>query len=156
MNSLQSPTPFVIRKEQWIPRSVHHVFAFFCDAGNLETMTPRWLRFNILTPRPIRMAAGARIDYRLSWIGIPLRWETEITRWNPPHEFVDVQRSGPYRLWRHSHRFEPWFGGTLMSDTVEYALPLAWMGRVVHRLVVRRDLERVFAFRAARIQERFR
>ncbi len=150
-----SEAQFVLTREQWIPRPVEDVFSFFSDAGNLEALTPRWLQFNILTPQPIPIASGTRIAYRLSWMGLPLQWETEITCWDPPYEFVDVQRKGPYRLWRHSHRFQSLFGGTLMRDTVEYDLPFAWLGRLVHRLVVRQDLERVFLYRAARIQERF-
>jgi hypothetical protein len=144
-----------LRREQWVPRPPEEVFAFFSDARNLETLTPGWLRFEILTPGPIRVAAGARIDYRLRWHGIPLRWTTEIVRWEPPRVFEDLQLSGPYRLWHHTHRFEPEGGGTRMTDTVRYALPFGPLGRAVHAISVRRSVERIFEYRYDQIRELF-
>jgi hypothetical protein len=142
-----------LRREQWIPRPVDEVFAFFSDARNLEEITPPWLGFRILTPGPIRIAAGTRIRYRLSLHGIPLGWTTEIRQWLPPFRFVDVQLRGPYRLWHHTHRLEPKDGGTLMTDVVRYRLPFGIIGRAVHFLKVRRDVERIFDYRSRRIQE---
>ena len=144
-----------LRREQWVPRPLDEVFAFFSDARNLGEITPRWLGFQILTPEPIRIAAGTRIRYRLSWHGIPLDWTTEIRRWEPPFRFVDAQLRGPYRLWHHTHRFEASNGGTRMMDVVRYRLPFGIVGRVVHALKVRRDLERIFDYRFTRIDELF-
>lgn len=139
---------FTIKREQWIPWPVDEVFAFFADADNLEVITPAWLRFRILGPGPKPLGAGALIAYRLRWRGLPLRWVTEIEEWEPPLCFVDVQRRGPYALWHHTHAFEAYRGGTLMRDEVRYALPLGPLGRLMHRLAIRRDLERIFAYRA--------
>jgi ligand-binding SRPBCC domain-containing protein len=144
-----------LRREQWIPKPLPQVFAFFSDAENLEEITPPWLRFEIVTPGPIRIAAGTRIRYRLRWHGVPLFWTTEIRRWDPPHCFVDVQLRGPFRLWHHTHRFEPYEGGTRMTDVVRYRLPLGIIGRVVHALKVRRDVESIFDYRFRRINELF-
>jgi ligand-binding SRPBCC domain-containing protein len=120
------------------------VFPFFADARNLEALTPPWLRFEVLTPSPIEMRAGALIDYRLRIHGLPLRWRSEITTWAPPRLFVDEQRRGPYRAWRHEHRFTPDGGGTLVEDDVTYAV---LGGALVDALFVRRDLDRIFRFR---------
>ena len=84
-----------LRREQWVPRPLDEVFAFFCDARNLEDLTPPWLGFQILTPGPISIAAGTQIRYRLGLHGIPVMWTTGIRRWEPPFRFVDVQLSGP-------------------------------------------------------------
>jgi ligand-binding SRPBCC domain-containing protein len=146
---------YKIQREQWVPRPLDAVFEFFSDARNLEVLTPAWLKFKILTPAPIRIAAGAHIQYRLSWHGVPLRWTTEITRWNPPHDFEDIQLSGPYKLWRHTHRFLADNGGTRMTDIVEYALPFGFLGRAAHALQVRRNVEKIFDYRYDRIQEIF-
>lgn len=146
--------PFhTLRRRQWIPRPIDEVFEFFSDARNLEEITPPWLGFRIQTPGPIRLATGTRIRYRLGLHGIPLGWTTAIRQWRPPLRFVDVQLSGPYRLWHHTHRFEAKDGGTLMTDIVRYRLPMGIIGRVVHRLKVRRDVERIFDYRFRRIQE---
>lgn len=130
--------------EQWLPVPVEEVFPFFADAGNLQRLTPPWLHFEILTPRPIKMRAGALIDYRLRARRIPLRWQSEITAWEPPQRFVDEQRRGPYRLWRHEHTLEPREGGAICRDRVQYAVPF---DTLTHRLFVRPDIERIFAFR---------
>ena len=131
---------FELTSEVLLPRRLAEVFPFFADAGNLERLTPPWLRFRVLTPERIEMRPGAIIDYRLRLRGVPIRWRSEITAWEPPFRFVDEQRRGPYRLWIHEHRFEERAGQTLASDHVRYAVP---GGRLVHRILVRPDLERV-------------
>jgi ligand-binding SRPBCC domain-containing protein len=141
---------YVLLREQWLPRPVDDVFAFFSDAGNLEAITPPWMHFHIVTPRPIELRAGAIIDYRLCWRGLPLRWSSEIAEWEPPQQFVDVQRRGPYAHWRHRHTFVPKDGGTRLGDEVHYALPWGPIGRLAHWLV-RRNLEAIFDYRAERV-----
>ena len=139
----------VLRREQRLPGTPEEVFPFFADAGNLEAITPPWLGFHVVTPRPIEMRAGALIDYRLRLHGLPIAWLTRIEEWVPSERFVDLQLTGPYRLWHHTHEFRanPG-GGTLMTDTVRYALPLGPLGSLAHRVLVRRDLERIFDYRA--------
>jgi len=141
----------MLQRQQWIPRPLEEVFAFFSDARNLALLTPRWMRFQVLTSGPIELAPGTKIEYRLSWHGIPLRWTTRIESWEPPHSFEDIQLAGPYRLWHHTHRFEEAGGGTRMTDVVCYALALGWLGRAANALAVRRDVERIFDYRRERI-----
>lgn len=129
-----------------VPRPIEEVFAFFAAAANLERLTPGFLSFKILTPPPVELRAGALIDYRLRLHGVPIRWRTLISAWEPPHRFVDEQVRGPYRLWRHEHTFEAVPGGTLCRDRVEYA---HWGGSIGERWLVRPRLERIFAFRRA-------
>jgi ligand-binding SRPBCC domain-containing protein len=138
----------VLRREQRLDGSPADVFPFFADARNLEAITPPWLRFHVVTPRPIDMHAGTLIEYRLRLHGLPIRWLTRIEEWVPGERFVDAQVKGPYALWHHTHEFEPTRdGGTLMRDTVRYALPLGPLGEVAHRLFVARDLRRIFDYR---------
>ena len=138
----------VLEREQRLPGPPEAVFGFFADARNLEAITPPLLRFRVVTPAPIVMRAGTLIRYRLRVHGVPVRWLTQITAWEPPHRFVDAQVRGPYRHWHHEHRFTPdGAGGTLMRDRVDYELPLGPLGDVAHALFVRRDLERIFDHR---------
>lgn len=143
---------FEVRARTRVPLPRAEVFRFFADAGNLQELTPPFLGFEILTPRPIEMRPGARIDYRIRLHGIPLRWKTAITAWEPPVRFVDEQLKGPYRLWIHEHTFEEDGGGTVCGDHVRYAVPF---GALANRLLVRRDVETIFAYREKRLREIF-
>jgi ligand-binding SRPBCC domain-containing protein len=147
---------YFLRQEQWISRPIGEVFAFFSDAHNLERITPPWLRFEILFISSGAVAQGTEIRYRLRLHGMPVHWRTEISRWDPPHCFVDEQRSGPYKLWHHTHRFEAHGNRTKMLDIVRYALPFGILGRIVHTLKARSDVERIFAYRQQCIADYFR
>lgn len=147
----EAPTVFAMMRtfelisDVAVPGRIADVFQFFGDAGNLERITPPWLNFKIVTPQPIEMRVGTLIDYRLRLRGIPLRWRSEITAWDPPVRFVDEQRRGPYRLWIHEHTFEDLGNNcTVVRDHVRYAVP---GGRLVNALIVKRDLDRIFQFR---------
>ncbi|MBL8825136.1 MAG: SRPBCC family protein [Planctomycetia bacterium] len=142
-------------REQLIPASLDTVFGFFADAANLDYLTPPWLHFQIKTPLPIVMQTGTLIDYTIRWRLVPVRWRTEILDWSPPFHFVDQQISGPYKLWHHTHTFQEQGSGTFMTDTVRYALPLGWIGRLSHSVLVHRDLQTIFDYRYQKIAERF-
>jgi ligand-binding SRPBCC domain-containing protein len=144
-----------LQREQWIPASLERVVAFFSDAGKLDLLTPPWVGFQVLTPLPIAMRADVRIEYRIRLAGVPVRWRTRITEWDPPRGFVDVQERGPYALWEHTHRFRPCGNGVLMEDRVRYALPFGLLGAAVHRLAVQAALASIFDFRFTRIRELF-
>jgi ligand-binding SRPBCC domain-containing protein len=136
-----------LERVQHVPLSVEDTFRFYGEIENLERITPPWLRFRILDPRPDRLTAGARLEYTLRLHRFPIRWTTQIDRWEPPHLFTDFQVRGPYRLWEHTHTFEPADGGTRMTDTVRYAIPYGPLGALAHVAFVRRDLRRIFDFR---------
>ena len=141
-----------IEREQIVPQPADEAFAFFADAYNLEAITPPWLRFRILTPRPIAMREGALIDYRLSLHRVPCRWHTRIDAWEPGVRFVDRQISGPFSVWDHTHTFETVNGGTLLRDHVVYRMPLGPLGEIARRVLIGRDLERIFDYRREAIE----
>jgi len=143
---------YTVQREITVPKPLPVVFDFFSKAENLEALTPPWLRFRILTPQPITMRPGATIAYQLRVRGIPVRWLTEIELWRPPYEFVDVQIRGPYKLWRHTHRFREVEGGTSISDIVDYALPFGVLGRLLHRVQVAKDLSNIFDYREQQVR----
>jgi ligand-binding SRPBCC domain-containing protein len=144
-----------LERQQVVPGAPDEVFAFFADAFNLEEITPPWLHFRVDAEGPIAMRPGTLIPYRLRLHGVPVRWLTRIEAWEPARRFQDVQLRGPYRVWRHTHTFAPHEGGTAMRDRVDYALPLGPLGRLAHAALVRRDLKRIFDFRAAAVTARF-
>ena len=140
----------------WLPRPRTEVFTFFADAKNLERITPSFLAFRILTPTPLDMRAGTLIDYRVALRGLPMQWRSEITTWEPPVRFADVQVRGPYRAWQHTHTFEERDGGTLVADTVQYSVRgPGFIGSAINRLLVAPDLTRIFMFRHEALQDAF-
>ncbi|TVQ62031.1 MAG: CDP-paratose 2-epimerase [Phycisphaerales bacterium] len=144
--------PRTYETECWLPTPIDEVFPFFADAWNLERITPPFLKFEVLTPKPLEMREGAIIDYRLRLKGFPIRWRTRIAAWEPPFRFIDTQIKGPYRLWHHEHTFEARDGGTLCRDVVTYS----YMAQpLVESWWVRKDIEAIFAHRQKVMQELF-
>lgn len=142
------PPIHVLERRQRVELPIAEAFEFYADARNLERITPPFLGFEVTTPGEIEMGEGTLIEYRLKLHGLPVRWRTRIEAWEPPHRFVDVQLSGPYVLWHHTHSFEPdgpdavWIG-----DRVRYSVPLWPLGEIANALLVRRDVEAIFAYR---------
>lgn len=142
-----------IHREQTLTGSPDDVFPFFADARNLEAITPPLLHFRVITPGEIPMGVGTYIQYRLKLHGVPVLWNTLIQEWDPPHRFVDVQVRGPYRMWHHTHTFVASEDGlgTVMTDEVRYAVGFEPFGELAHRLLVRRDVDAIFAYRAEKV-----
>lgn len=135
-----------------LPLPLPVVFEFFSTAHNLEKITPPEMGFQLITPKPIEMKVGTEIDYRLRIAGIPVRWRSLISRWEPPYAFTDEQLRGPYASWVHSHTFAETAGGSTVRDSVAYELPLAPFGEIAH-FFVRGELKKIFAFREKSIRE---
>jgi len=137
---------YVLHATTWLAIRRDDVFPFFADAANLGVITPPELSFEIRSPLPIAMRVGTIIDYTIGLHGIPMRWRTEITAWDPPVSFTDTQLRGPYALWVHTHRFIDEGNATRMEDTVRYRLPFGLLGRLAHP-IVRRQLYKIFMYR---------
>ena len=157
------PTPTIERDgrtwrlimSQWLAKPPAELFPFFGDAHNLEQITPALLSFRVVTPGPIQMKPGTLIDYKLKVRGVPMRWTTKITEWDPPHRFRDEQLKGPYRQWVHTHTFVEEDGGTRCDDVVEYAPPGGPLAPLINRLAVENDVKQIFAYRAKVLAEMF-
>lgn len=135
---------FGLSAKLFLKAPLQDVFAFFSDAYNLQKLTPPFLSFKVLTPAPIEMKPGTLIDYILKIYGLSIRWQTEITAWEPGSYFVDEQKKGPYQLWRHQHFFKETNDGIECSDEVTYRV---LGGRIIQNLFVKKDVERIFSYR---------
>jgi len=143
---------FTLERSQVVAAGLEEAFAFFADPWNLEAITPPWLRFRIVEA-PDRLERGSFLRYRLRLFGVPVRWRTEIVDWRPPRSFTDLQLSGPYPLWEHTHRLSPVPGGTEIFDLVRYRLHGGPLAPLVRRLAVGGWLDEIFDYRAERMRE---
>jgi ligand-binding SRPBCC domain-containing protein len=145
-------TDHIRESRVWVagPREV--VFALFADPHRLESITPPWLRLRLETPVET-LTAGAVLDFRLRWLGLPIRWRTFIREYDPPFRFVDVQVRGPYARWEHRHMFLHEGEGTWVEDRVTYRLPLGPLGHLAHAIAVRRQLDAIWRYRDRRVVE---
>lgn len=143
---------YTLHRVQRVSTPLEETFDFFSRPENLARITPPWLGFRMVS-EDADMREGLTIEYRVRPLGFPQKWVSAITAYDPPYRFVDEQIHGPYARWHHEHRFEAADGGTRVTDTVTYALPFGPMGRLVHALFVRRQLESIFTFRQERLPE---
>ena len=153
LTEIVAANSYEILREQFIEKPRTEVFDFFANPANLEKLTPKFLNFKILECPEGSLSSGSRIRYQLTLHGIPVKWRTVIQGWNPEEEFSDVQESGPYSLWHHTHAFEDVPGGTIVRDQIRYRLPLGGLGEIVAGWLVRADLAKIFSYRHLAMDE---
>lgn len=127
-----------------LPSDPEEAFRLFSDPELLDKLTPTWFRLRPNAGYSLPLTSGAEISYRLRWRGLTLRWTSRIVEWEPPFLLTYEQTRGPYRVFRHQHRFDRQATGTRITDRVDYLT--AW-GRAVERFLIRPDLERIFLHR---------
>lgn len=150
------PHVYVIQRVQRLALGLREAWEFFASPGNLSRLTPGELQLRFEGQQPSTVYAGLMLRYRVRILpGIRVQWLGEITHVEPPRRFVDEQRLGPYRLWHHEHELREIPGGTEVRDVVHYVLPWGWVGRLAHWLLVRRQLQQLFDYRAAVLAELF-
>lgn len=142
---------FTLRRKLWVPKPIDKVFPFFSDVKNLDRITPKWLHFRSVE-HPESVGEGTRLMHKLKIRGIPITWVSEITHWDPPYGFVDEQKKGPYRLWKHEHTFREEKDGTVCEDTVKYAV---LGGDLINRFLIAPDLKKIFDYRQERLRKIF-
>lgn len=147
---------YTLERIQRLPVSLEEAWEFFQSPGNLATITPDYMGFDIRSEVPKEMYPGLFIHYKVSpLLGIKMNWTTEITHVNAPHYFVDEQRVGPYAIWHHEHHFKAIEGGVEMLDRVSYKVPFGPLGKLAHPLIVKGKLEEIFDYRFKKVEELF-
>ncbi len=147
---------YQFKSESVVNRPIAEVFDFFSQAANLARLSPPSIHFQIVTPQPITMKVGTLIEYRLRLFGVPFRWASKISVWEPGHRFSDIQLRGPYKSWDHEHRFETsGENATTIYDTVNYEAPGGILAPLINTLFIRPQIKQIFAYRAKAIREIF-
>ena len=146
----------VLERKLEIPIALPEAWDFFSNPANLSLITPPGLGFRMTSPAPEKIYQGLILTYKVTpFLGLPVNWVTEITHVSEREYFVDDQRSGPYKLWRHRHDFREIEGGVEVRDTVHYALPLGPLGDLAHELLVKKQLRGIFDYRSEYLTQRF-
>jgi len=143
----------VLVREQWFDQPLETCFEFLSSIDNIERLAPPSFKFRIVKTSHSKLDKGVTLDYRLQAMGLPMRWRTEITEFNPPTFFSDRQVIGPYTLWEHTHEFVEIDGGTLARDTVKYILPFGAIGTALGLFLVQKDLDGIFSYRHKKLVE---
>ena len=145
-----------VEYRQVIKAPMHLVWDFFSAPANLSKITPPQMNFRIIEMQGDKMFAGQIIRYKVTVLPfIRVGWTTEITEVENAVTFVDEQRKGPYRQWRHRHTFRQIDEGVEMTDVVEYAIPFGFLGRLANFLFVAREVKRIFAYRFQVVEKLF-
>jgi ligand-binding SRPBCC domain-containing protein len=145
---------YSLRCEMLVKRSLKETFAFFENPANLGKITPPWLSFNIVT-KDVPMGLGAQFDYVIKWLGLPMKWRSLISKYEPPFLFADDQLIGPYKTWHHEHTFLQTTNGVIVGDHLQYSLPMGPLGAIAQAVMVKRQLEAVFKYRQTELAKIF-
>lgn len=136
-------------KESRINALPQVVFRFHESPAALRQLIPPWENMRVAESAG-SLLPGSRVVLRGRLGFLPIRWVAVHTDYDPPHLFADRQESGPFAWWHHRHRFlDDGAGGTILRDEVEYQAPLGLIGSWLGGWLIRRKLERMFAYRHA-------
>ena len=147
---------YTLTAKQELPVSINKAWPFFCSPTNLAKITPAHMGFIITSGLSDSIYEGQIITYRIGLFpGIRSNWVTEIKHIDYARLFIDEQRVGPYKLWYHEHHFEETDNRILMTDKVTYKLPMGFLGRLVHPIIVKPQLIKIFSFRMKTLKKIF-
>jgi uncharacterized protein len=138
---------YFFRNSQVLPASREELFLFFSDPNNILKVTPpdTSVKITYLSHRPLQL--GSVIEFVVTKLGLPLKWKAEVVEHEPGIFFIDEQRKGPFKFFRHKHAFLPHANGTEAIDEIELEMPLGFIGQIGYHLIIQRDLKRTFEYR---------
>ena len=122
---------------------------------NLEMITPPWMHFKVLSSTDNSVRKNTQISYRIRWLIFPMIWKSRISEYEENSFFVDEMMQGPYKTWYHRHLFSTVRGGVEITDLVKYELPFGLLGNLVHSILIRKQLEKIFNHRNEAIAKIF-
>lgn len=139
-----------------VPITKTEAWEFLSNPANLEKITSEDLKFRSLDPLPTEMYEGMIIRYQIRpFLNIRLNWITKITDIDEGTMFIDEQYSGPFRYWKHEHRLIETSAGTEIHDIVYYEIPFFFLGRIAHKLFIRKKIQTFFDYRNEKITNYF-
>ncbi|MCB0425394.1 MAG: SRPBCC family protein [Mangrovimonas sp.] len=146
-----------LHKVQVLPIMLKEAWDFFSSPGNLKTITPPYMGFNITSAiENEKMYEGMIISYLVKpLLNIPIQWVTQISHVKEPYYFVDFQLKGPYKFWHHQHHFRQVDGGVEMKDILHYEVAGGIFGRLIENILIEKRVEQIFNYREQKLQDLF-
>ena len=148
---------YTLYAKQTVSKEIGLLWDFFRKPTNLNKLTPEDVHFKIKSGKSDDFYEGKIISYKIKPFKLlALNWVTEISQIKEGSYFIDNQVSGPYKMWRHEHHFKSNADGTTeIIDTVKYKVPFYILGRLMHKIFIRRKLVNIFMFRQKQINKLF-
>jgi ligand-binding SRPBCC domain-containing protein len=130
-----------------IEASAEQVFLWHAERGALERLTPPWEAMEVVEPSP-GIRDGDHGVLRVRFGPFRILWKFEHRDYIEGRRFQDVQTTGPFRRWVHTHSFTPdGASACRLEDRIEYELPFGALGNLLGGWLIRRKLARTFQYR---------
>lgn len=134
-------------KSTVINASPERVFEFHLLPDAFERLVPPWEDAKIIQKADVtKVGSRAIIEQKIFGL-VPMQWVAEHTAYDPPKMFEDVQISGPFKSWRHSHIVEAHPDGAVLIDEIEFEPPMGFLGTMVAPVLILPKIEKMFDFR---------
>ena len=148
---------YTLYATQTVDKEIDFLWDFFSKPSNLNKLTPEDVQFKIISGKSDDFYEGKIISYKIKPFKlVTLNWITEISQVKEGSYFIDYQISGPYKMWHHEHHFKSNNDGTTeIIDKVKYKVPFYILGRISHKIFIKRKLFNIFNFRQKKINELF-
>ncbi len=136
----------VYTKSTLIATSREELFAFHANPENIKIVTPPYIKTKLLFVSDNPLVAGSSIQLKSVRFGIPQEWLVKVTDYNAPSYFTDTQLKGPFKLFKHTHKFESSINGTILTDVVYYIPKGNFLGKLV-KSFIHKELVKMFDYR---------
>jgi len=148
---------YTLYAKQKVATEIDLIWDFFRKPSNLNKLTPDDVEFKIISGKSDDFYEGKMISYKIKpFKMINFNWLTEISQIKEGSYFVDNQIFGPYKMWHHEHHFKSNDDGTTdIIDKVKYKVPFYILGKLIHKIFIRKKLFKIFMFRQNKINELF-
>ena len=127
------------------------VFDWHCRDGAFERLNPPWQPF-VVKERKGGIDTGGYITVRMPIVKhiISITWILKHIDYIEGKQFRDIQISGPFSSWSHTHLFESEdaaASSSVLEDRIEYSLPLGILGKIFSQTIVNNKLKEMFEYR---------
>lgn len=134
------------QKKSKISAPVDEVFSWHSRKGAFERLSPPWDP-PVVIKKIGTIKKNDETLFKMKAGPIPIIWHAKHTSYEKNVFFKDEQFKGPFASWTHTHTFEAAEGGCILTDTIDYELPISRISGILNKLFVEKKLGRIFTYR---------